>query len=244
MGKWHTIHLFDYEKFKKNGFHDLMKNKDEFKIICQKFLKLTPFLEQGKSLPYEEKIKKIDGLYDRFNIILEKFTAELDLKIQLKEENVNSKKNYINSIFDFHFARFFNFLLFFKYADYYPFVIGGKHGIVQKFQPDNSLGIELLAKLDKGIGNSYFSIEGHGIVGWLTVEEVKLLKMDLSKLLPNQNAYITGFINLIRIAERENFGILLGVDMYDDGVFEKLPNKLKNIINIEESENEGLCFKR
>jgi len=244
MGYWHTVHFFDYKNFEKNVFHDL-NNKNEFRAICQKFMELTPYLENGRSLPYEEKIGKIDSLYNRFEIITKKFRKDFSLKELNGNEDEKEKKAYLNSIFDYHFARFFNFLLFFKYANYCPFVIGGKHGISTKFEGNDSLGCELLTKLDPGLSNNYFSLECQGIVGWLTIEEVSLLEMDLNKLIPCNKSYTIGFFNLVKIAKKENLGIILGVDMLDDRIYNELPKKnMINFKDFDESEIEGLCFEK
>ena len=80
MGYWHTIHLFDYKEFRKNGFHDLMNDRNGFNVVCQKFLELTPFIRNGKSLPKNEKIKNIDALHSQFGAVLGAFNKDLSLK--------------------------------------------------------------------------------------------------------------------------------------------------------------------
>lgn len=244
MGHWQTIHLFDYKKFRKNGIHNLMKNKEEFKTNCQRFLELTPYIEDGKSLSIKEKLEKLDSLYIKFNGILEEFDTDLSIKKLKGNEDESKRKDYITSIYDYNFARFIIFLIFSNYADYFPFTVGGKNGIQNKFEPNKSLAFELLIKLDTGLGQNYFSIEHHGIVGWLTEEEITLLNMDFDNLSSKKDSYIDGFLNLIKIANKENFGIILGVDMPDDRIYSDLQSEIVDYTKYYEYEIEGLHFEK
>jgi len=242
MGHWYTAHLFDYKAFENSGIHDLLNDENQFKIICQIFLEQTPFFEDGKSLSLEEKVKKVDGLYEEYRQVLTIFRKDLSLNELKGNENDKIKREYIKSVYNYHFARFFNFLLFYKYVDYYPFVIVGKHGLLSKFESSDTLGFEILMKLDQGIGNNYFSIEGYGIIGWLTAEETILLNMDIDKLIFKPNSYFAGFFNLLKIAKKENLGIIFGVDMVDDSAYRRISNNMINQKDYNIMEIEGLNF--
>ena len=242
MGLWQTAHLFDYETFSINGMHELVKNDNKFNQICASFLKLTPYLEDGRSLPLKVKMAKVDELQKEYSAELQLFRNDLSLKEITGGESSDQKNNYINSIYNYHFSRFFNFAMFFEYAYFYPYLIAGKGGIQNKFKYNKSLGYELLTQLDSGLGNNYFSIEGYGIVGWLTNEETELLRMDLENLTPRENSYVTGFYNLVKIASKNNLGILLGADMIDDNAYKQVSSKIIVYNDYKPTELQGLCL--
>jgi len=243
MGKWHTVHLFNYKSFVANINMDL-SNENRFKESCTTFMKLTPYLDNNRgSLSLQEKLDRIDGLYQRINSLIDKFDKNFILIENETIKNSIEQSNYIREIFDYHFARFFNYLIFQKYSNYFPYVIGGKHGIHSKFEYDKTLANEILSKLEPDNTKRYFAFEGHGILGWLTNEEVKLLELSLENLKPKNDSYIIDFINLIKIASKLDYGIIQGVDMYDSTVYEQISENKINLNQFKDQEKVGLCFK-
>lgn len=241
MGKWHTVHLFNYKSFVANINMDL-SNESRFKESCLTFMKLTPYLEHGISLPYQEKLDRIDDLYQLINSLINKFDKNLMLIENKIIKNSAQQSDYIREIYDYQFARFFNYLVFKKYSHYFPYVIGGKSGVVSKFEYDKTLANEILSKLELNYSKTYFSFDEHGIVCWLTNEEVKLLELGLENLKTKKDSYTIGFINLVKIASKLDYGIILGVDMYDNSVYELISENKINLNKFEEQEKEGLCL--
>jgi hypothetical protein len=242
MSKWHTVHLFNYKSFVANVNIDLT-NEIRFKETCSTFMKSTPYLENGVSLPYQEKLNRIDDLYQLINSLIKRFEKNLMLIENETIKNSTQQSDYIREIYDYQFARFFNYLIFKQYSNYFPYVIGGTSGVVCKFEYEKAVANEILSKLQPDYSNTYFSFEEHGIVGWLTNDEVKLLEGSLGNLKPKKDSYTIGFINLVKIAAKLDYGILQGVDMYDNSVYKQISDEEINLNQIEKQEMEGLNLK-
>ncbi|GFD75427.1 hypothetical protein KUL113_48470 [Tenacibaculum sp. KUL113] len=228
MGRWNTLHLFDVKKFYNDIIPTLRSEKGCFKNDYIEFL--SSYRIGGISNLEPSKLEKI--IDDSISKVIQ-ISNQFDLSFthHSKYNNLGPYDDeiaYLNEDeFNYEFNNFFEYYIFKYCADFFPYIICGKHGLLSNLDPKrNSIGYEILCILENY--HNFFCAYGEGIVGWTSVEDTKVLlncKEDFFSKKPYTNddyEYLEGFIKLVEIATNNKLGLIRGQDMRK-WALEKLP---------------------
>ncbi|OMP80022.1 hypothetical protein [[Flexibacter] sp. ATCC 35208] len=210
MGQWHTLHLFDDKRFYTDTVPLLKGQQGDI---------------QAYYIMYEQTCTK--GICD---IPLAELVAVFN---QLKGYRLDylpfmeviHKEWYpfLSTLpWTYHLSAFFEYVVFSHCADYAPYFRLGKHAALHRMPGINSNGLsyEILGELSM-IYPGIFTVEGMGVTGWITSEEVKELLAGLK----NEETIndIEDFIAFLEVSASLDMGIIAGVDLREDAL-RKLPS--------------------
>jgi hypothetical protein len=211
MGYWTTLHLFDDKIFREKTLPLFQDQTGDFRKVYLDFMR--SFRLGGIVKLSEQEIQDIiDNAMGTIQMESKKFDKEFRRHIEFERD----RENYLNKnegYYDFRY--FFEYLVFYTCADFYPHLPCGKYGLASKLdERRNSLASELISTLDRGIGTSFFSADCFGINSWITSEEAALLYYDREAITTDDNdEFLSAFLNLLQVAYDNKLGLLLGVDM-------------------------------
>jgi hypothetical protein len=220
MGYWTTLHLFDDKIFKERTLPEFTGQTGDFKRIYLEFMR--SYRLGGIAKLSEQEIQTIiENSLNTIQIQAKKFDKEFRKHIEFerdREKCLNENDGY------YDFGYFFEYLVFYTCADFYPHLPCGKYGLASKLDlRRNSIAVELIGTLDRGIGNSFFSADCFGINSWITSEEAALLYYDREAITTTDNEeFLSAFLNLLQVAYDNKLGLLTGVDMRES-MLETLP---------------------
>lgn len=245
MGYWTTLHLFDDKIFREKTLAELTGQAGDFKKVFRDFMRTHRVGDKRIDTLSEQEIQTtIENSLNTIQIQAKKFDKEFRKHIEF--ENSEDPRKYLNeNDWYYDFSCFFEYLVFNTCADFFPHLPCGKYGLASKLDlRRNSLAVELISTLDRGIDNSLFSADAMGIISWITSEEAALLFYDKDAILADNEEFLSAFLNLLQVAYDNKLGLLLGVDMRED-VLERLPDfKLIARAAWDTMQVNGLLFKR
>ncbi|MEL6557866.1 MAG: hypothetical protein AAFQ94_06745 [Bacteroidota bacterium] len=228
MGAWNTLHLFDSDQFYEKGVSVL---KGESKTLLKDYSDFIRSFGIGGVADLsadqlnqliEQSVESIIETSNLFDDSLKKH------QIYDALDSDDQKRVYLNEHAHYYdFDRFFEYYLFKHYADFYPHLNCGKHGLLGKLNPKRStVANEALYNLEDA--NNYFCADMMGIVNWIAKEDAELLLNCREDFTPGESydSLFNSFFTLVEIAVENGLGLLRGVDMRES-ILEMLPqNKL------------------
>lgn len=205
MGYWHTLHLFDDKRF---------------------YAETVPLLrgQQGDIEAYYTKYKQtcINGICDIplselvtvFNQ-LEGYWLEYPPFMEVIHKEWYPFLSTIPWTYDL--SAFFEYVVFSHCADYAPYFRLGKHSAIHRVPGINRSGFSyaIIGELEMN-HPGIFTVEGMGVTGWITSEEVKALLAGLK----NDEAVkdIEDFIAFLEVTASLELGIIAGIDLRDNAL--------------------------
>ena len=220
MGVWNTAHFFHPTKFKEFVI-PLMKGRQS--NLDEEYLH---YLSVGRTggignLNQHQLDELVEKGVQNILKISQDFDEDLDFH---KVYNESTKKEvidaYLKTVDTYSFGMFFDFLVFKYCADFFPYFICGKSGLMGKDLFEyNSIGYDLIHNLEyKGnLGNSGIPLrnyerDGIGIRGWLDREELEFLNMEKAKM-NIRDGYPDELLMMINYAKENDLSLVSGQDL-------------------------------
>lgn len=244
MGYWCTLHLFDDKKFYEKVVPTLKGDIGDLNSICLGFLKshipggIEHLSKQESIRLVAQTIKTIHSISNAMDI-----TFKIHEEFQ-KIQDYNTRRQFLNDLDGYYdFCKFVEYYLFMTCTDFYPHLPLGKGGLAGNFElTGNNLSDSILEKLD--YWNEFLCGDGMGITNWISNEDVHLLYLDKENLHFTNNERAESFLTLLDIANENNLGFVVGVDMREH-ILEVLPgNKLTNSLSWPNKKTAGLLWRR
>lgn len=226
MGYWCTLHLFNDKKF-YNEIVPLLKGESgDLTNSCLDFLKLyktggiNHLSTQSLNVLIEQTIQKIISISNSLN------KSFKDNREYQKLQSYDDKRFFLNNLNGYYeFYTFFEYIVFNTCSDFFPHLPLGKGGISKNFQIEiKTLSYSIMTELDSW--NNFLCGDLMGVTNWISHEDVELLYLDKENLCFMDNQRAEGFLTLLEVAQKNQLGLIMGVDMRES-TLELLPiNKL------------------
>lgn len=212
MGHWHTLHLFNDERFYAETVPLLKGQQGDIQAYYTKYEQTCT--NGVCDIPLSELVAVFNQLkgyrleYPPFMEVIHKEWYPFLSTLQ----------------WTYHLSAFFEFVVFSHCADYAPYFRLGKYPALSRVPgiKKDSLSYEILGELGMNY-SSIFTAEGMGITGWITSEEVKNLLAGLQN-----DEVIDDLITFLQVAASLNRGIIAGVDMRENELSALPSFKLSN----------------
>ncbi len=224
MGVWNTVHLFDNNKFYNEVVPCLRGDENCFK---EDYLEFYKSYRTGGIANLSDN--ELDEILNESIQRVKEIVNQLDLNFKKHEvynylESYQDQLDYLNKYNYYEFCKFFEYYLFKYCADFFPYIICGKRGLVSVLDSkDNSIGSEILYNL--GDSDNVFNLDG-GIINWISNEDTEILGSCEEDFFSkdyycNEDLeYLENVIRFFKIASSNNLGLVQGQDMREERLIE------------------------
>src|SRR6218665_2322919 len=214
MGGWTTLHLFDEKQFKETTIPLLRGKSGDLLLYYLDFMK---YVIIGVFFCFSDKEilkmaqKGVEEIIEQANLLNDDFTNHSMIE---NFHDYDELYDYVSKTDShYHFARFFESIVFQTSADFFPHLACGKYGLRNRFDFKwNSIANELLGRLDQGTF-TFFSNDGMGLTSWIGREETEVLFLDCHELENSDSRFDTGFFKMIKMAAENQLGLIMGANL-------------------------------
>ncbi len=206
MGDWNTLHVFDDRRFHEETVPRLRGRKGSLEEHYTRYLRTCP---RGEC---DLGIAEIIEISRQFS---EDFTSHPGYSTDTGQ---GGERNFIGSQpWEYHYRRFFEFIVFAECASFYPYFRMGKlffRGAVDVRPGATAVG-GLLARVVDGYRDNPWTWDGDGIRGWLSATEAKVLN-DADSIIPTESEYaryVEEFRRFLDVVTKNDLGLLSAVNL-------------------------------
>lgn len=223
MGDWNTLHTFSDDAFCKHTLR-VFEHDD---LLANYYVEYCKYCLKGQcSLPFSELKQYFDAYHHAIKALFEVDDAQP----QIATLHVSYKEEY-------HFGRFFAFVIFRTCADFFPYFKLGyrSFSLSVAFRKAGTVAEEIISAILYSYND--FNYDSDGIRKILSHSDVVLLEMDLDKVEPSKQEalpYILEFKAYIHHLSKNGLGLLSGQNLYNGLLNNDTPKySIRNEMNPE-----------